>query len=599
MLAAIPPLIAGTVLVGLPSKQASAGVTHRVINCQYDPRCLEVHDWQAAGFEYYVGHDEPSMLFYSNRPGSGNNSTYKLTLPTQPAAKPDVSGSTPTTWDFQLHPAFWFGMILCNPDSYPNVTKTCQADSDSNIKPLAQAPGQAFLELQFYPPGWLPTSCTATRWCVAMLIWSLAQDPINGTVLNATCASQVGGLEYPNLAYLTKSGTPTGPPNPIGLNGDSFTVTNDWLLMNQGDKLTVSIHDSSDGLQTVVNDLTTHTVGSMTASAKNGFGTVDYQPNGTACNLNPYNFHPEYSTSQPPNNVPCPAGVYPNNSAGGNSTAPVCTDQGGTRVQWAAHSYNVGFSDEIGHFDWCNNIVEPNAGSSMAPGAGIGSGHCSVTGREGPGLTKHDDSDSTSGCYTGEEGAGFAKYNGAVAGSDGAGVAIPGCLTQNDGFDGASYQAGRWAPAPNAPTPITFSSPVTGGKPYQKVAFEADIPRITAVNVTDYDCSRVTGTRWTKNSVTGIWTDNGTPCAVPPNNDTGSAAFYPTFAHTGSKENCMWQYGNYTASTGGARAQYGNSLWKLAYLAFGGGGALTYRFNDVRNFSKTTCSGEGDAGQQG
>ncbi|HVS50450.1 MAG TPA: hypothetical protein VHJ99_16310 [Candidatus Dormibacteraeota bacterium] len=596
---------------------ASASLPHRTINCQVDPRCLEVHDWQAAGFEYYVGHDEPSALFYSKQPGSGSSSTYQLTLPTEPVAKPDPAGTTSATWDFQLHPTFWFGMILCNPDSYPNVTKDCADASDSNITPtLATAPGQAFLELQFYPPGWFPTSCTATRWCVAMVIWSLAQDPIKGTSLNSTCASKIGGIEYPNLAYLTKSGSPTAPPNPVDPNfGASFTVTNDWLLMNQGDKLTVSIHDSTHGLQTVVTDLTTNTKGSMTASAANGFGTVDYQPTGTSCKRNPYDFHPEYSTSQPPANVTCPgptatsSGVYPNNAAGGFSKAKVCTDQGGTRVQWAAHSYNISFADEVGHFDWCNNIVEPNAGSSLAPGAGFGSGHCGVNGREGPGLTKQNDADSTNSCFTGEEGAAFAKYGGSVAGSDGPGVAIPGCVTQNDGFDGGSYQAGRWAPASNAPTPITFSSPVTGqgedAKPYEKVAFEADIPRITALNVTDGDCSRNTGTRMTKDPVTGTWSDTGKPCAVPPINDTGSVAFYPTFGHTGSQNgesnsggnnSCMWQFGNYTASTGGAGVQYGKSLWKLAYLAFGGGGALTYRFNDVRNVSSTTCSGGGSGG---
>ncbi|HSS94148.1 MAG TPA: hypothetical protein VLR46_09170 [Candidatus Dormibacteraeota bacterium] len=587
--------------MGLPFMQASASVPHRVIYCQTDPRCLEVQDWKDAGFEYYVGHDEPSMLFYSNRPGSGNSSTYKMTLPTEPAALPDASGSTSTTWDFQLHPAFWFGMILCNPDSYPNVTKQCTPDSNSNIQPLDKAPGQAFLELQFYPPGYFPTSCTAKRWCVAMVIWSLAQDPVRGTSLNANCASQIGGLEYPNLAYLTKSGTPTGPPNPIDLNGNSFTPTNDWLLMNQGDKLTVSIHDSTDGLVTEVKDLTTNTTGSMTASAANGFGTVDYQPTGSACNLNPYSFHPEYSTSEPPANVICPAGVFPNNAAGGFSTAKVCTDTGGTRVQWAAHSYNISFSDEIGHWDWCNNIAEPGAGSSLAVGAGFGSGHCAVSGKEGPALTKHSDSDSTSGCWTGEEGASFAKYGGAVAGSDGNGAAVPGCTTQNDGFDGGSYQAGRWAPAPNAPTPITFSSPVTGSgddtHPYQKVAFEADIPRITALNVTDYDCSRNTGTRMTKNSVTGVWTDTGVPCAVPPINDTGSTAFYPTFGQTKSEQgNCMWTFGNYTASTGGAGAQYGHTLFKLAYLAFGGGGQVIYRFNDVRNYASTGCGGSDEGG---
>jgi hypothetical protein len=590
VLAAIPPLVLGTVLVGLPFAQVSATVPHRAIYCQTDPRCLEVHDWQAAGFEYYVGHDEPSMLFYSNRPGSGNNSTYKLTLPTEPVALPDAAGRTSTTWDFQLHPAFWFGMILCNPDSYPNQTKSCAADSDTNIKPLAQAPGQAFLELQFYPPGYFPTSCTAKRWCVAMVIWSLAQDPINGTQLNATCTAQIGGLEYPNLAYLTKSGKPTGPANAIDLNGNSFTVTNDWLLMNQGDKLTVSIHDSPNGLQTVVNDLTSHTTGSMTASAANSFGTVDYQPSGTACKNNPYDFHPEYSTSQPPANVACPAGVYPNNAAGDNSTAKVCTDQGGTRVQWAAHSYNISFSDETGHWDWCNAITEPGAGSSLAPGAGFGSGHCNGGGKEGPGLTVHNDADSGGQCYTGEEGAAFAKYGGAVAGSDGSGVAIPGCLTQNDGFDGGSYIAGRWAPAPNAPTPITFSSPVTGaGESYQSAAFEADIPRITALNVTEGDCSRNTGTRMTKDSITGTWVDTGKPCAVPPITDTGTVAFYPTFGQNHSGGNCMWQEGNYSASTGGAGVQFGHSLFKLSYLAFGGHGAVIYRFNDVRHFASSGC----------
>ena len=29
----------------------------------------------------YVGHDEPSLLFYSDTPGAGNSSIYQLTLP--------------------------------------------------------------------------------------------------------------------------------------------------------------------------------------------------------------------------------------------------------------------------------------------------------------------------------------------------------------------------------------------------------------------------------------------------------------------------------------------------------------------------------------
>ena len=34
----------------------------------------------------YTGHDEPSALFYSNKPGSGNHMRYNLTLPKEPAA---------------------------------------------------------------------------------------------------------------------------------------------------------------------------------------------------------------------------------------------------------------------------------------------------------------------------------------------------------------------------------------------------------------------------------------------------------------------------------------------------------------------------------
>src|SRR5205085_11289775 len=134
-----------------------------------------------------------------------------------------------------------------------------------------------------------------------------------------------------------------------------------------------------------------------------------------------------------PESIACRAGVWRKNGDGGYPTAPGATAQGGTRVQRAARSDTVSFADQIGHFDWCNSIVEPNAGSSLRPGAGFGSGHCGITGSEGPGLTKHDDSDSTFSCFTGEEGAGFAKYGGTVAGSDGSGVVIPGCLPENDG----------------------------------------------------------------------------------------------------------------------------------------------------------------------
>jgi len=111
----------------------------------------------------YIGHDEPSLLFYSSTPGAGNDSIYMLTLPKDPPTLPVQSG-TGGTFNFQLHPAFWFGMAMCDTQSYTEFTNTCTADSDTNIfdNPSKSAPdyigkhpGTAFMEMQFYPPGWV------------------------------------------------------------------------------------------------------------------------------------------------------------------------------------------------------------------------------------------------------------------------------------------------------------------------------------------------------------------------------------------------------------------------------------------------------------
>src|SRR5580765_2666321 len=87
--------------------------------CKINPAiCTETQDpWSYDGT--YTGHDEPSVLFYSNTPGSGTSNLYRLTLPTQPVTKP-VQDGTGSTWDFQLHPAFWFGMAMCDDQSGPN-----------------------------------------------------------------------------------------------------------------------------------------------------------------------------------------------------------------------------------------------------------------------------------------------------------------------------------------------------------------------------------------------------------------------------------------------------------------------------------------------
>ena len=101
------------------------------------------------------------------------------------------------------------------------------------------------------------------------------------------------------------------------------------------------MHDTAAGFQVVIHDLTTGESGSMTASVANGFGHALFQPTASTCTMVNYAFHPMFSTSSPD-----------------------------TRVLWAAHSYNVAFSDEIGHFEYCN-AVNSFGGSCKTPASRI------------------------------------------------------------------------------------------------------------------------------------------------------------------------------------------------------------------------------------
>jgi hypothetical protein len=123
----------------------------------------------------------PSVLFYSNQDGAGYHMRYQLTLPTDPPPTPKPGRS----YNFELHPAFWFGLAMCDTQSFPEQMSTCKPHSDSNITTdPTQHPGTAFMEMQLYPPGWagwdtVGTSCDPTKWCAALNIDSLSQNPIN------------------------------------------------------------------------------------------------------------------------------------------------------------------------------------------------------------------------------------------------------------------------------------------------------------------------------------------------------------------------------------------------------------------------------------
>jgi hypothetical protein len=490
------------------------------------PLCVEVANPRSVfGSNKYVGHDEPSLLFYSNQPGSGNQMQYTMTLPKEPPATPAVGRS----YSCQLSPASWVGMAMCDTFSYPLLRKDCTPDSDSNITSQDKHAGVAFMELQFYPPGWVQQfngpSCTATQWCTALNVDSLSQQPTTGKSLNTSCQSKtLGGVEYINFAYLTHDGRPQGPPDPLHFKFNDSGKPNPGkvLLMNGGDTISVTLHDTPDGLQTTVNDLTNGQSGTMTASAANGFGHMVFAPEGDSCKVVPYNFHPMYSTTSPK-----------------------------TTVTWAAHTYNIAFSGEIGHFDWCSRVE-------------VASFNC--IGKEGPpGIDQEpaDVDDRTpflSACFPDTAALLFK-----VSGCEG---------TNAPGFDGAGYQP-DW-PDGNTnlhPTAMYVSSPHTGAGynvPYSQAAFEIDTPRIERDDLGG-TCKAFTGVGCT---------------LLPPTDDGQTVAFYPFFTTNTGGGGCTWALGNdipgVTTNDFGKTTQYG-TLVSTPYLKPGGHGAIQPRIEVYHN----------------
>ncbi len=89
---------------------------------------------------WYVGHDEPSIKFISNKPGSGNQMTYFMQLPIDPAATPTASGSVTDYGELSVAP--WFGLPICDPNSYPQ--NPCKPDSDKNSGSISDPNARRF-----------------------------------------------------------------------------------------------------------------------------------------------------------------------------------------------------------------------------------------------------------------------------------------------------------------------------------------------------------------------------------------------------------------------------------------------------------------------
>jgi hypothetical protein len=451
---------------------------------------------------HYIGHDEPDLNFVSSRPGSGGDTTWSFTLPRDPAANPtaDHPGSD-VSHNFELTPAMWLSMNLCDPQSYPLTA--CAPNSDANAaRPDFLGGGSAFMELQFYPPGYAPfavaPSLDNTHWGAALTIDSFEAKP--GFVdINNDCP------EPANFAFIQRNGVPAGPAAPQLVNLKSLTPNSQTLLMNPGDRIRVHIFDApapggGKALETLVEDLTTHQTGVMQSSAANGFMNTSY----ANCEGIPFNFEPEYNTAKAENTSPWGAGTEVISTSVETGHFEPCT----SITDRADQPLSDGVSDPF--FQNCHGAYE-----TAAPG---GDGRDTVEPTDAPCFPKGD------------------THGGLAAGSPNL---ITGCLDFAAGgdldFDGTPYWT-EWPTSTtptNTPSPFRYHPPTTGTARAEYAQFQSQ----TDLGFVEASCTP----------------DTKSGCTVPPANAPGH--FYPYWTLTGK---CDWEFGNMTNGNAfGGDAQYG------------------------------------------
>jgi len=450
---------------------------------------------------HYIGHDEPSVRFLSNTPGSGSDTTLTEKLPADPPVLPTVAhpGTDVTHW-FELSVAPWISTDVCDPDSAPLLP--CTPRSDANA-PRGNYPGggAAFVELQFYPPGFAPfsdsISCDNTHWCSALTIDSLECSGNGSGPCNNNCPEPV------NFGFIQTNGVPTGPPSPQRSDLATVTPNSRTLLMNPGDKITVHMFDAKipggHALEARETDHTTGRTGFMIASAANGFmNTSPFDCTGTR-----FNFQPAYSTARAQNVIP-----------------------------WGIGPYMINSEFEIGHFEACTAVRRP---AKTTTGSFTDTYYKRCL---GPYESAKDTSEKfepdDSPCYR--------------AGDTHGGTTAPNLVTGCDVFfdaigdldyDGSPYYP-DWPDSTTAgrfPSPFLQQQPTTvGGQRYPRVQFMTD------ASATEFN--------------TGCNLTTGAGCVLPPK---GPGHFYPFWTKAMAGGHCVWEFGNmHNGNSFGGDAQYGS-----------------------------------------
>ncbi len=456
----------------------------------------------------YIGHDEPSVRFISSARGSGRNLTMDETLPLDPVAAPTVRhpGSDVTDW-FELSLAPWISTAVCDPDSAPLLP--CTPGSDQNApKGTYPGGGSAFVEVQFYPPGFAPftdsLSCDNTHWCSALTIDSLECTGNGSGSCDNNCVEPI------NFALVQTNGKPAGPPSPQLASNATFTPNKNTFLMNPGDQITIRMFDATikggSALEVVETDHSTGKSGFMIASGANGFMHTD----PFSCAGTKFNFQPEYNTAAAGNVLPWGVGPYMINDEYEIGHFEACRSVTGRGIDKVTKTISDPFFKECsGPYEKTkdNPKLEPNDAPCFKKGDTHGALHAAP--------------DKVTGC---------AIFNSAIGDLD---------------FDGSPYYP-DWpksllVSSKNPfPTPFLQGQPTTGGHKYPSVQFVSDI--------SDFEF----------NTSCNLTTGSG--CVMPPK---GPGNFYPYFTLAKVNGACAWEFGNmrngntFTATPADPQAQYG------------------------------------------
>jgi hypothetical protein len=487
---------------------------------------------------HYIGHDEPDATFESTAPGSGGNVDWTVTLGRDPIAAPGdaVPGKDVSHW-FELSPAPWFSMSLCDPNSYPQTP--CTPNSDSNA-PTCFGPncvtansggGSAFLEMQLYPPNQPPfidnESCDSTHWCAALTIDS-AECTAGFAQCNTDCEEPL------QLAFVQKNGIPTGPPSPQDATRATEIPNHETLLMNPGDTIRIHLFDApapggGKAIEVRINDLTQHTSGFMQGSAANGFQTTSM----ANCSGTPFNFQPEFNTAAP-----------------------------GNISSWTAIAADISTEFETGHFEPCTSLSDQLTENPFDPlDQSPNYNECSGPYENaGPPDSTTPESGGDALCYL--AGATHPGYNG--PGTSTTPDLTTGCQDNafsigDLDFDGTPY----WTEWPTGLFPDRYPGsfleqfPTSNGHRYSEFFFQTDVA------LSESTCLG--------NTIgNGGGTSDG--CTVPP---PGPGHFYPYWSELHVGNFCALEFGNVSSrpflTDFGQDSEYGHDLFStLGYPEFEG-----------------------------